>query len=91
MVDSVAEESVLAGPRESGGPANGRAGDYDRPMVLSYRQIRRCVGAIGVFLPFVLFLGNKIIGHGAPGLTAASAPRRGDGLRCDHAPAVPSG
>jgi hypothetical protein len=64
MVDSVAEESVLAGPRESGDPANGRAGDYDRPMVLSYMQIRRCVGAIGVFLPFVLFLGNKIIGYG---------------------------
>jgi hypothetical protein len=64
MVDSVAEESVLTGPRENGGPVNGRAGGYDRPLVLSYMQIRRCVGAIGVLLPFVLFAGNKIIGYG---------------------------
>jgi hypothetical protein len=64
MVDSVAEESVLTGPRENDGPVNGRAGDYDRPLVLSYMQIRRAVGAIGVLLPFVLFVGNKIIGYG---------------------------
>lgn len=39
-------------------------GDYSQPMVLSYLRIRQCVGGIGVFLPFVLLIGNKVIGHG---------------------------
>jgi hypothetical protein len=64
MVNSVAEESVLAGSRGNSGPPDGQGGDYDRPLVLSYMQIRRCVGGIGVLLPFVLFFGNKIIGYG---------------------------
>jgi hypothetical protein len=50
--------SVLEASRRS------ETGDYRQPMVLSYLRIRQCVGGIGVFLPIVLLLGNKIIGHG---------------------------
>jgi hypothetical protein len=35
----------------------------DRPLVMSYLQMRTFVGAIGILLPFVLMIGNAVIGH----------------------------
>jgi hypothetical protein len=35
----------------------------DRPLVMSYLQMRTFVGAIGVLLPFVLMIGNAVIGR----------------------------
>jgi hypothetical protein len=64
MVVPVPEESVITGRQDSDEPVAGRGGDYDQPMVMSYMLLRKSVGVIGVFLPFVLFFGNKIIGYG---------------------------
>jgi hypothetical protein len=64
MVESVTEEGVLAWRQESSEPDSGRGGDYDRPMVMSYMTMRKFVGGIGILLPFVLYVGNQIIGYG---------------------------
>lgn len=38
--------------------------DYDQPEVMSYLLLRKFVGGIGVLLPFVLLVGNQLIGYG---------------------------
>ena len=42
-----------------------------RPLVMSYLTLRRCVGGIGGLLPFVLLVGNELIGYGTePSMSA---------------------
>jgi hypothetical protein len=37
---------------------------HEDPMLISYRQLRRAVGMIGIALPVVLFVGELLIGEG---------------------------
>ena len=42
-----------------------------RPLVMSYLTMRKCVGGIGGLLPFVLLIGNELIGYGTePSMSA---------------------
>ena len=42
-----------------------------RPLVMSYLTLRKCVGGIGGLLPFVLLVGNELIGYGTePSMSA---------------------
>jgi hypothetical protein len=54
MVNSVLQQDLPATP-----PTNA-TGD----MVISYLQLRFYVGVIGVLLPWVLIVGDEVIGHG---------------------------
>jgi hypothetical protein len=46
-------------------------GDGVRPLVMSYLTLRKCVGGIGGLLPFVLLIGNELIGYGTePSMSA---------------------
>ena len=42
-----------------------------QPLVMSYLTMRKCVGGIGGLLPFVLLIGNELVGHGTePSMSA---------------------